>query len=76
MFDGKSSKTIGYHLFFLPSGELFNNLQSTINTLSEKYDGAKFEPHVTLLARIPKTDEAELIAKTEKLASIMKPFEI
>ena len=76
MFDPKDSKTIGYHLFFLPEGELFDNLQKTINTLAEKYGGAKFEPHTTLLARIPKADEAELIAKTQQLASTMKPFEI
>ena len=76
MFDSKSSKTIGYHLFFLPSGELFDNLQNTINTLAEKYNGAKFEPHVTLLARIPKSDEAELISKTKKLVETMKLFEI
>jgi 2'-5' RNA ligase len=76
MFDPKDSKTVGYHLFFLPQGELFDNLQNTINTLAQKYNGAKFEPHLTLLARIPKADEAELITKTEKLAGMMKPFEV
>ncbi len=44
--------------------------------LAEKYGGAKFEPHATLLARIPKADEAELVVKTKKLASMMEPFEI
>ncbi len=76
MFDPKESKTIGYHLFFLPSGELFDNLQTTINQLAEKYNGAKFEPHLTLLARIPKADEAELIAKTQQLAKVMEAFEV
>src|SRR5438128_1996584 len=76
MFDLKDSKTIGYHLFFIPRGELFNNLQNIINQLAEKYNGAKFEPHVTLLARIPKADEAELVLKTQQLASMMTPFEI
>ena len=76
MFDPKDSKTIGYHLFFLPQGELFDNLQGIINELAEKYQGAKFEPHLTLLARIPKADEAELIAKTKQLASTMQPFEV
>lgn len=71
MFDPKDSKTVGYHLFFLPERELFDSLQNAINTLAEKYGGAKFEPHITLLARIPKADEAELIAKTQQLASIM-----
>ena len=76
MFDPKDSKTIGYHLFFLPQGELFDSLQSTINTLAEKYSGVKFEPHLTLLARIPKAEEAELVAKTQQLAATMQPFEV
>lgn len=76
MFDPKNSKTVGYHLFFLPEGELFDSLQNTINTLAEKYGGANFEPHTTLLARIPKANEVELIAKTQQLASTMKSFGI
>lgn len=76
MFDPKDSKTVGYHLFFLPSGKLFDSLQNTINRLAEKYGGMKFEPHITLLARITKADESELVAKTKKLASTMRPFEI
>ena len=76
MFDPTDSKTIGHHLFFLPQEELFDALQGIINTLAEKYNGTKFEPHVTLLARIPKADEAELVAKTKQLASVMEPFEV
>lgn len=76
MFDPKESKTIGYHLFFLPEGELFDSLQHTINELADKYQGAKFEPHLTLLARIPKAGEDELAAKTQQLASTMEPFEV
>ena len=76
MFDPKDSKTIGYHLFFLPEGELFDGLQNTINTLAEKYGGMKFEPHLTLLARIPTAPEAELVAKTQQLAATMQPFEV
>lgn len=76
MFDPTDSKTIGYHLFFLPEGELFDNLQTTINALADKYQGAKFEPHLTLLARIPKADEAELVTKTKQLASMIEPFEV
>jgi|SRR3989338_11067715 len=76
MFDPRESKTVGYHLFFLPEGELFDNLQRTINELADKYQGAKFEPHLTLLARIPKADETELVTKTQQLASIMEPFEV
>lgn len=76
MFDPKDSKTIGYHIFLLPEGELFDRLQTIINQLAEKYAGIKFEPHVTLLARIPKSNEDELTAKTQQLAASMQPFEI
>jgi len=76
MFDPKDSKTIGYHLFFLPEGQLFDDLQVTINQFAEKYGGAKFEPHLTLLARIPKDDEAEMIIKTQQLAATMSLFEV
>lgn len=67
MFEPQSSIATGYHLFLMPSGQLFNELKTITKT---------FDPHVTLLAGIPKTDEAELIAKIQKLASFMKPFEI
>jgi 2'-5' RNA ligase len=76
MFDPKDSKTIGYHLFLLPQGELFDNFQTIITDFAKKYQGPVFEPHVTLLARIPKADEAGLIDKTKKLAAMMQPFEI
>ena len=76
MFDPKESKTVGYHLFFLPEEELFDSLQNTINAVAVKYGGVKFEPHLTLLARIPKADEAELMVKTKALASTMEVFEV
>src|SRR3989344_8365651 len=76
MFDPKDSKTVGYHLFFLPEEELFDSLQNTINAVAVKYGGVKFEPHLTLLARIPKADEAELMVKTKQLVAVMSPFEV
>lgn len=76
MFDPKDSKTFGYHLFFLPDRKLFNKLQNIVYSLAEKYQGVKFEPHLTLLARIPKADERGLMVKTQTLAGMMKPFEI
>ncbi len=76
MFDPKDSRTIGYHLFLLPTGELFDVLQRTITDLAQRYQGPVFDPHVTLLARISKSDEGELLAATEKLASLMTPFEL
>ena len=74
MFDPSDRKTSGYHVFLLPQGKLFDGLKYTIDTLAERYDGVRFDPHVTLLARIPVADENELVAKTKKLAGMMKSF--
>ena len=76
MIDPKDNKTIGYHIFILPTGKLFNILQETINELAEKYQGPFFEPHLTLLGRIPNSSEAELIQKTKVLANALRSFEI
>ncbi|HVW71590.1 MAG TPA: 2'-5' RNA ligase family protein [Candidatus Paceibacterota bacterium] len=69
-------RTTGYHLFLEPAGTLREELQEMIRTLAAAYHGPVFAPHVTLLAEIPKTDEAGLIEKSRELASQTAPFEI
>lgn len=76
MFDPKDSRTVGYHLFYLPPGRVFLDLQNIISDLAVKYGGPKFEPHVTLLARIPTEEEKKLIEKTMALANVLKPVEV
>ena len=72
----KIDKAAGYHLFFMPSGELADNLQHIINEFSKKYQGPIFKPHITLLGGISGAYEGEVVAKTKQLAGMMKPFEI
>ncbi|HWU24437.1 MAG TPA: 2'-5' RNA ligase family protein [Candidatus Paceibacterota bacterium] len=71
-FDPHSSETAGYHLFLMPRGEGAIELQALILTLSEEYGGPVFLPHVTLLARIPESDENVVLEKTHILASDME----
>lgn len=76
MVDPTSSRTGGYHLFLEPVAALKAELSSIISALAQEYGAPVFIPHVTVLARIPTDDEATLIAKAERLASTLSPFEI
>lgn len=75
-FDPHSSATTGYHLFFLPQGALAEQLSAIIKQLAEENGGPVFPPHITLLARVPDTDEEELIEKTRRLAAQMQPLSL
>ena len=61
-------------MFFEPEGKLKDELQATINKLSEKFDGPIFTPHVTVLARIEEESDEIVIMKTLELASKIKPL--
>lgn len=76
MIDPHTSKTIGYHLFFEPVGEVAQELQILITKVAGEFNALIFNPHVTLLARIPEQLESEdiLIEKTEKLAQLLPPI--
>ena len=76
MIDPASSLTSGYHVFFEPSGDANEQLASVIHELSAEYGGPLFQPHVTLLAMIPETDETVLIEKARKLAGRLASFEL
>ena len=76
MFDLRSDKTMGYHLFFEPKGEAYNLLQEHIVKLAEISGGPCFMPHITLLARIPLETENHLITKTNELANTIQSFSV
>ncbi len=76
MIDPKDSKTIGFHLFLEPTGVLRDELLGLIKKLSREFGGPVFSPHVTLLARILAGNEEEVIAKSQKLADVMKSFSL
>ena len=74
--DPRSDKTTGYHLFLMPEGVLAEELQQTIQNLSQVYGGPVFAPHVTLLARIPGISDDEMIEKTKDLAQALSPMNL
>ena len=59
-----------YHLWLMPQAETSDYLAGVIGELSRAYQTRVFEPHVTLLGRVV-GPEAELLAKTEKLAAYL-----
>jgi 2'-5' RNA ligase len=74
MIDPRDNKTIGYHLFFEPVGEIATELQSLITKVANEFNAPVFNPHVTLLARIPEQSEDILIEKTKELAHLLVPI--
>lgn len=68
-------KTKGYSIWFIPDGKTFKILSKVISNLSKKYSSPFFDPHITLLGGIEKSED-EVIEKTQKLALKIKPFEI
>lgn len=74
MFDPRSDKTEGYHLFFEATGVASEVLAKTIGGLAAEYGGPIFAPHVTLLATIPEESEELLMQKARLLADRLLPF--
>lgn len=68
-------KTKGYALFLIPQGKVYKNLVHIISNLAQTYYVPLFEPHVTLLGYIMDSPE-QVVDKTKKLASMIKPYEI
>ena len=65
----------GFSLWLMPSGDLYEALAHTILRLSRVYQTPAFEPHVTLLGELTEP-EAEVLSKTQHLASLIRPCEI
>lgn len=64
----------GHHLFLtLPDGALKDALTKTIHTLSAKYDGPIFEPHLTIAAQIT-APQPDIEAFARELAKEPAPF--
>ena len=73
-FDPKSSKTVGYHLFVEPEGEMADELQDIIIELAQTHNGPVFPPHVTILARIPEPSEESAIEHAKDAALALSPI--
>lgn len=64
-----------FHLWLVPTGTVNDRLACVIAELSARYQGPKFDPHLTLLGRLEGEQES-LVALTKQLASALDPFEV
>tara|TARA_B100000900_G_scaffold16404_1_gene12948 strand:- start:505 stop:1026 length:522 start_codon:yes stop_codon:yes gene_type:complete len=64
-----------YSIWFIPSGEKYITLRTTIIELSHIFGGIKFVPHVTLISNLD-YNEKFLSNKVENIAKQIKPFDI
>ena len=62
----------GYSLWFMPSGDIYQQSQKLIDSLSSRNSCLTFEPHVTLLGTW-EGSQTEAIDKTKSLAKDLKP---
>ncbi len=69
------TKTKGYSLWLMPSGEVYNKLADLIFQLSKEYSAPKFEPHITLIGEVTGLED-EIIKKTSQLANFIKSCSI
>jgi 2'-5' RNA ligase len=66
-------ETGSYAVWLMPSGQLYDRLARVIFELSRKYGTPAFEPHVTLLAHIPGTEDT-VASRCEQLANRIEPY--
>lgn len=64
-----------YSIWLVPKGAAYGKLSGLISRIAEEYGTPKFVPHVSLIADIV-GEENEVVSKTEKLSSEIKPFNI
>lgn len=64
-----------YSIWLDPQGELKQRFSKIIKDLSLQSNTPQFSPHVTLLGELDGQEE-EIIAKTAKLARLIKPYQI
>ena len=66
---------VSYSIWLMPKGDIKDQLENAIHSLSTDFGGPKFKPHVTLLSSFI-GNEKNLIKKTEIISNKIKPFEI
>jgi 2'-5' RNA ligase len=64
-----------YSIWLMPTGRIYTELNELIYDLGRRYNSPYFEPHVTLIGSI-RGAEKDITTKTEKLASIIHPYEM
>ena len=64
-----------FHLWIVPTGEVYDRLAGVIADLSARHHGPAFDPHLTLLGRL-EGEEASLVDRTHQLARALHPFDV
>jgi 2'-5' RNA ligase len=68
-------KTNVYSIWLIPTGEVYNRLNTLISKLSKNYNTPYFEPHVTLISKVLGSDN-EIIQRTSQLSSLVRKYRI
>jgi len=64
-----------YSLWFVPTGDVYDELSRIIHELSDRYHAPEFSPHLTLLGGCV-GQRRELIGKSARVAASLQPFTI
>lgn len=64
-----------FHLWIVPTGEVYDRLAGVIADLSARHRGPAFDPHLTLLGRL-EGEEGVLVELTHQLARALHPFDV
>jgi hypothetical protein len=65
----------GYSLWLMPAGRSYTTLAGIIHKLSDEFGTPQFHPHITLIGGL-ELDEKEIVEKTARLTSMIKPFSV
>lgn len=68
-------KAKGYSLWLMPTGEVYDRLNTLISQLSRKYNTPDFEPHVTLIGEVLGSAD-EIVSKTAQFATVVQSYRI
>jgi 2'-5' RNA ligase len=69
------SKAKSYSLWLMPTGEVYDRLNTLISQLSREYYTPYFKPHVTLIGEVLDS-ENEVISNIAHLTSVIHPYRI
>ncbi|MYA27836.1 MAG: 2'-5' RNA ligase family protein [Nitrospira sp. SB0666_bin_27] len=64
-----------FHLWIVPTGEVYDRLAGVIADLSARHHGPAFDPHLTLLGRLEGEEEV-LVDRTRQFARALHPFDV
>jgi 2'-5' RNA ligase len=69
------AKGTGYSIWLIPENGVYRKLSDLISQLSREHNTPSFDPHVTLIGGVLGSEQ-EVVSKTDRLASIIKPYKV